>query len=666
MKYLKVVQGVATVLSGDGRSVTCNYLEHPRFSYDCNFSAGLHYAFVRFVQDRSYSKGYEIRKAINVFLDFICVYESGVPDALHLNSLDKITSEVFYGFDQYAKKVKAPQGLASRLRGALTSVAKDYDEGMPLLFLPAVDSRSGKPAEPLTEACFVQLSTALKQHIDSLYEKLTYREKLGAVTPYPRSELLPFDGKVSRWVPDDDRALKTLLLEGHPLAVPFDDFQHAYDSARSARSTDALSNPCEFIYRRYLIHAVRPTDYADAVTPLDDVFARYFPTAMDQVAIALFIGLQTGWNKETVSALDSGNYEHALAGILNDKNALIFSEKNKSQGRGKPYKDPKAFYAASSKEDRYSAYNLIQLAKKLSEPMLGLPIDHIGREYCTINPLFSCIRGTRQMSNDLKKNQKGNLSRPGRYTSATVKDVWSSGVKAFFKKYEVCENGNRLETAKDIALRLRPTWVRFVRDKRGTPLSVVALTQGHKDIESTDIHYDDSGMARQQRRERLRKELTLLMSKIRQNKFKGLIGKRGDTSINFASLRVFSLPGQDRSLWACSDSYKPDWPGSSTQIPIGKKCSELRKCLFCSQVCIFEDSLPYLMDRQASLQREAEEIGAAMLDPLHADELSIIEYIFDVWGDEEALKNAARYLRKNPSLLPSDMSILSVLFEDDE
>ena len=96
----------------------------------------------------------------------------------------------------------------------------------------------------------------------------------------------------------------------------------------------------------------------------------------------------------------------------------------------------------------------------------------------------------------------------------------------------------------------------------------------------------------------------------------------------------------------------------------GSRCSELPQCLFCSQVCITEDSLPFLMKRLEVLQLELSALIETAFDTPLADELEIIEYIIDEWGDENAVKDAARYLRQHPNLLPPKMNDLSLLFED--
>ncbi|WKV95518.1 hypothetical protein PYV50_15270 [Pseudomonas sp. H22_DOA] len=45
-------------------------------------------------------------------------------------------------------------------------------------------------------------------------------------------------------------------------------------------------------------------------------------------------------------------------------------------------------------------------------------------------------------------------------------------------------------------------------------------------------------------------------------------------------------------------------------------------------------------------------------------EKQIIEYILDQWGDDDAVRLAARYQRKHNPLLPRDLASLRILFDE--
>ncbi|MEZ8411772.1 hypothetical protein AB6C71_03375 [Vibrio splendidus] len=649
MTYLSIYKEVSTVISSCGASISCNYLEHPRYSTECDLCAGLHYVFVASSRDRMYSGVYRLRRAINVMLSFLIEYESKAPKSLHVTSLDKLTVEVFRQYDFYAKKISAPKTCAQDLKSALEMVASSTDDGLPLLTLPKLNLANSTPNEPLSECGFNALKEALKSHIDKLAEKLVFRERVHEAQPYSFNEIEELMEEASGpkwyWEPSDERAVKTLLEQGHPLSVSFQEYCEV-----SSKNYESPFNPLNAVYCRYEDSHHRYADKSSGRRTFHpDSLYRYYPTSIDQAAIVLFIMLQTGWNKETIFALDEENYLDIMTGSLSTDVVLIFSEKQKGQSKNLPYFNPKLFKSPTSKSDKYSSYNLIKLASRLSSPLKGLELTALkSGEH---NTLFSCIKQPTKWKNVVTPN--GKTIPIGRYSTLSYKHMWLLGVKGFLEQYEIYDLGKRLVTLKDLTAKLRPTWVRHVRDKR-KPLSIVALEQGHSNIETTDIHYDSSGVANRKRKERLSHELELLVSRFRDRKFKGLLNTRDKNQVDTRNLRLFTIPNHENPLWGCSDSYKPDWP-ESERIPIGKKCNSIDKCLFCSQVCIFEDSLPYLIQREVDLQSESEE----------SVELEIIQYILENWGDERALKRAARYQRRHPRLLPVDLKSISILFEDD-
>jgi hypothetical protein len=669
MNYLTVERQRTHVESLDGCLISCNYLAHPRFLRNCNLCAGLHYVFVRFTPGRTYSKGYELRTAVAFFLDYVEIYEKANPTSFRLTEISHITTEVFLGFDSHLKKLRAPKShltktrvpknLAGRLKGALETVARDQSDGMPLLALPRIREDDYVVREPLSDGCFAQLTAALKTHIDLIYDKLDFRKKVDASAPYTWDELTATTSSISACYPDNDRSLKTLIDHGHPFGITQEAF---VQSMRLAKSNEDPTNVVEAIYHRYSNGNTANNQTAVKFINLEDLLEMYFPTALDQAAIAIFIELQTGWNKETVMSIDGDSFTHPLAGAFESSQVLIVSEKQRSQSYGKPYLAPKTFRASSSKVDRHSAYRLIELAKVLSSPLVDVQIECTSKwSLQGFNPLFLCMRPFTVMSR-CTSSRGGNV--PGRLLSISNKGPWRDGTRGFFKRYEVNEAGVRMKSARDFSGRLRPTWIRFVRDQRNRPLSVVALQQGHASIETTDVHYDSSGPAMQARRERLRDELFDIVNLLRQKKFRGLIAKRKTAPVDNGRFRIFVVPGHERALWTCMDPLKPDWPGSQEQAMVGSRCSELSQCLFCSQVCITEDSLPFLMKRLEVLQLELSALIETVFDTPLADELEIIEYIIDEWGDEKAVKDAARYLRQHPNLLPPNMNDLSLLFED--
>ncbi|TAL76735.1 MAG: hypothetical protein EPN76_10685 [Burkholderiaceae bacterium] len=231
--------------SADGTIISCNYRHHPRFSTDCKLSAGLHYVFIRFASERSYSKVYELRTAIRLFLDYAVEYESQNPKVLHHTSFLQISAEVFYGYDLFIKRNRGPKGLATRLKSALIVIAKNHNEGLPLLALPALDHQKYKSFEPLTEACFNQVTSALKVHIDLLYEKIDFRRVVDLAKPHSCEEVLAHENGLHTWTPEIDRSLKTLIVNAHPFVVTHEEFVETYRKGKRPAGTVLTLTPLD-------------------------------------------------------------------------------------------------------------------------------------------------------------------------------------------------------------------------------------------------------------------------------------------------------------------------------------------------------------------------------------------------------------------------------------
>lgn len=647
MSYLTIHKGEDKAESLDGKLIPANYQEHNRYSSHCNLSLGLNYLFHSFVPDRSYSKGYELRKGINLFLDFVHEYESLNP-LFFITSVNDISSELFFAFDRYCKKHQAPKNQATRLKGAFEIVARDHDDGMPLLTLPLLPLDSEGKSLPFSAFTLKSLKTAFKEHVDKLNQKLRLREQIHKVPEYTLTEVLEVyknSSSITETRLDKRRILKTLIILGHPFHVSFEEFRRKWQNASFDNNQTDLA---KLLYG-YLRNPQSPFT-------LHKLLGNYYPTPEDMAGLFLFIQLQTGWNKETVMAIDPENYESVLTGALDTDITIIFSEKNKSQNLQKPFSKPKSYVAYSNKKDKYSTYNLINLAKELALPFGS----NLYEEFGVGNPLYNSIRGENAMAAIKAGRSKSN---PGRFASLSNKSQWATGVTNFFHSNVIEAEGKQIKSSADINRRLRPTWVKHVRDNHSSPLSLVGLLQGHEHIATTDVHYDSSGPAMQKRRERLRSELDNVFDLLYKKKFKGLIKKPDDDTVDLSKLRIFQLPGHDRALWACSDSYSPDW-STDIEMPKGQKCSFMSKCLFCSRICVFEDSLPFLMARLSHIQTLLS--GSESINKISAlsDELEIIDYILDQWGDSSALRNAARYQRNHKNLLPQDLNLLSILFED--
>lgn len=190
---------------------------------------------------------------------------------------------------------------------------------------------------------------------------------------------------------------------------------------------------------------------------------------------------------------------------------------------------------------------------------------------------------------------------------------------------------------------------------------------GHSDRDTTDIFYDNSGAAQQERKQRLRSELEEIIRLLRARQFKGILSKHAQAEAS-AQLKVFHVPGHEKPLWGCSNQTEPDWPGAEIIVSTGKKCYSIPNCIFCSQMRVFQDTLPFLIERAAHLQEILDEgdIEDPGFDSRFTREMDAIHYVLDNWGDDDDIKAAARYRRRRTPLLPRDLKILEIVFESED
>ncbi|MCW2293108.1 hypothetical protein M2262_003158 [Pseudomonas sp. BIGb0408] len=714
---------ITEIISKEGMPVDCRYLSSPAYDPESNLCKCLHWLFVLYGPSKSYSNSYLLRSAIEHFLTFLVQYNSSMPEQLKVEKYTDITSEVFTKFIHYLRDRELSPSLAEKLKTAITVVARDTGK-LPFITLPMVPINKKHGQEPLSPEGVDSLQSALTTHIHTLWDKLRFRAEVDEAQPYIASEVMelfyppvtrqralefvkynkqhsrtpqpsgfitqlsccndteiqevinsanpwselcaiyenckdsiPYEVKsnplvglhVDKWEIDYARVMKTFLVNGYPFSY---DLRYIYDNYRRIK----LGKPekgCDDIIAILLYRLTTANRKPNLILFLDEVLALYYPTIVDMLAIVIFMMFQSGWNKETALAIDQNNFEHPLTSTIESAIRVVFSEKSRSQGNDKTYHDAKRINLPTRDDDPYSFYNLIRLAIKMSEPLDGIPFDVIPilRTEDRMNTMFLCIRPS------------CDWDRGGRHTSIAHPKTFRVAMKHFLQQYEVIEDGKRLASAKEITRRLRPTWLLYT--KKHNPIALLSTSMGHSDRETTDIFYDNSGLAVKGRLQRLRTELEEIMTLLRTRQFKGMIGAQAQADAT-ADLKIFHIPGLSRPMWACADQRKPDWVGSEIIARTGGKCWELGECIFCSQLRIFEDSLPFLMERASHLEEMLGDDDAGGFANRIEKELEAIRFILDEWGDEEDISMAARYRRRNSPLLPRDLKVLKVIFESED
>jgi hypothetical protein len=89
----------------------------------------------------------------------------------------------------------------------------------------------------------------------------------------------------------------------------------------------------------------------------------------------------------------------------------------------------------------------------------------------------------------------------------------------------------------------------------------------------------------------------------------------------------------------------------------------LEQCIFCSQLRVLQDSLPYLIERAAH-------VDELLRDRLYTEfgtrleaERDVLNDILDNWNDDQAMNEAIRYRNLNSPMLPRQMQDLKMIFK---
>ncbi|WP_233081164.1 hypothetical protein [Rheinheimera soli] len=724
MKFGSYLQ-VKSVYSNEGFEVKCRYLDMEEFDPTNSLCQTLHYCFCSYGSNRSYSSTCNARAAIEEFLKFREWFNNRNPEALQLHALSDIFVEPLRTYLDYRQKRKLPLKPIRSLKNML-SVMSEFDAAFPNILFPKLPKEQTFPNPPLEDQAIDKLDAALKSHVEKLYHKVEYRKEVHEAQPYNYEEILEicypsgtkknvyewyrhslnnystpkviqvggvlkklrnldpdfqrcleatepkkefiklyeqespayladkeynpyeFEG-IRRWLPDYTRLLKTFLVHDYPFAVPFKE-AIAINTA-TTYSMKYCKDVISVIFHRFVRTRYIPKRLQNTGIPiisLDELLNLYYPNQEDMAVLMLMIQFQAGWNKETVIAVDRDDFEHGLSGIIDDSQRLITSEKKRGQNTHLPYYKSKTMLAVSNTKDKHSIYNLIKLADDLSSPLSSLEPDELTAYQIGHNRLFSC-------TTDL-----ADWSKKSRFSSMSNTKTSTRGVRDFLRNNEISDKGERLTRSGEIVNRMRPTWMYIKR--KTDPLSLVQLAAGHSSIETTDIHYDSSEQSTRSRKERLTKELHVLMDKLRSRKFSGLMPAQY-TKEEDSTIAVFSIPGHNRELWACRNQRLPTWRNYENFIRAGEKCFFLNKCLNCSQIQLFNDSLPYLLERLDYLNKCSQDMPLIEFTQLFCSEYETLKWIIDNWEDGDEVKAARRFQRRNSPLLPKDLASLNPLMK---
>lgn len=349
-----------------------------------------------------------------------------------------------------------------------------------------------------------------------------------------------------------------------------------------------------------------------------DVVGVIYPRVFEIYVLTWAICLETGWSKEMVERIDHEDYLYSPIPIESD---VVFIKTTKERGIDgeSDIAESKEYIYPNSKSNQKSAYNLIRTYVQRSKRLrTGIhyrdAVKQLGKE-----PFFIYFNES-----------------PGLPILFIHPDKVSEHSAATKNRFLESNIGFRFDVR-----RLRPTCLLRRERDQNLPMVLQVALFGHSTSAVTDEYYKDSSEFQQLRKDKLAIELNQIEKSISDGSFKGTLAplkqkKRKEDAI----ITIFTEHSNHSPIATCGNNKAPDWPGYEQQLKVSGVCKRFDKCLLCSQSTVFNDNIPFLVDRYLYLEQQKRTLRQDTFVRLHGDEYSAVKEVVHLWPYREEIEEA--------------------------
>lgn len=346
-----------------------------------------------------------------------------------------------------------------------------------------------------------------------------------------------------------------------------------------------------------------------------------YPGFSEAYCIRWAIELEAAWTPDIVKNINSNDYEISIPNS-SSTTTLIHSTKCKGQQSESAIGvTDKSLVWPSNKDNQNSAINLIKLwIRRTSRLRKGIHYEKIVEQIGT-DPFLIYL------------NDYSNFNKTKSTMIAMHPKAIGAECSTTRKRYQLNVLGFDFDERQ-----LKPTSLYLTeKNKSLSPIMQVALL-GHSDSSITDEFYKDDAHFQQIRKERLAKELNAIESSIKDNSFRAtLVPRRSEKTLQDQIITIFTEHAGESPLSVCKDPYQPDWsPDSHIDTP----CHMFNKCLNCSQATVFEDNIPFIVDRYLYLQNQRSNLAENVFARLYGDEFIASKEIIESWPYQDQIQEA--------------------------
>ena len=369
----------------------------------------------------------------------------------------------------------------------------------------------------------------------------------------------------------------------------------------------------------------------------NDVLNYLYPGFSEAYCIRWAIELEAAWTPDIVKNIDINDFEIWFPNN-SSKTTLVHSRKCKGQQSESAIDViDKSLVWPSNKENLNSAINLIKLwIKRTSRLRKGIHYKNI-TDQIGADPFLIYL------------NDFSNFNNAKSTMLATHPKAINSECPETRKRYQQKVLGFSFDERQ-----LKPTSLYLTeKNKSLSPIMQVALL-GHSDSSLTDECYKDDAHFQQIRKEKLAEELNAIERSIKDNSFRAtLVPLRSKKTLQDQIITIFTEHAGESPLSVCKDPNKPDWSNDSK---IDTPCHMFNKCLNCSQATVFEDNIPFIVDRFLYLKQQRSSLREDVFGKLYEDEFIASKEVIESWPYQDQIQEAMDRTFVEGYLLPPVIS----------
>lgn len=369
----------------------------------------------------------------------------------------------------------------------------------------------------------------------------------------------------------------------------------------------------------------------------NDVLNYLYPSFSEAYCIRWAIELEAAWTPDIVKNIDINDFEIWFPNN-SSKTTLVHSRKCKGQQSESAIDViDKSLVWPSNKENLNSAINLIKLwIKRTSRLRKGIHYKNI-TDQIGADPFLIYL-------NDFSNFSNAKSTMLAMHPKAINRECPETR-----KRYQQKVLGFNFDERQ-----LKPTSLYLTeKNKSLSPIMQVALL-GHSDSSLTDEYYKDDAHFQQIRKEKLAEELNAIERSIKDNSFRAtLVPLRSKKTLQDQIITIFTEHAGESPLSVCKDPNKPDWSNDSN---IDTPCHMFNKCLNCSQATVFEDNIPFIVDRFLYLKQQRSCLREDVFGKLYEDEFIASKEVIESWPYQDQIQEAMDRTFVEGYLLPPVIS----------